>query len=311
MYPFAEADQYIIKARIALARAFYSSAKTILLDDVLSAVDSHTARHLYNECLKGPLAQNRTIILVTHAVGLVLPGTAFAVVLDGGSVVGADTPATLQTQGLFAEEDLADNGEELVTHHKESRPASDQVTVGNIIIEDLEGHTAELEQVDEQLKKDKTALQDVKTDKFFKSESQETGSIGLRVWKMYFSFLGTLPYWVLLIAVFIGSQAAQIESNQWIRVWSNAISENQLVARAIRLFQLSTLSTVDASDRSSYYLTVYILLNLLFVILVAARTFSLFTASLRASRLLYGRLLRSLLGTRMRFWDSTPSGQIL
>lgn len=278
---------------------------------MLSAVDSHTARHLYNECLKGPLAQNRTVILVTHAVGLVLPGTAFAVVLDGGTVVGADTPATLQTQGLFADEDLADNGEDLVRHHKEGRPSPDQVTDGNIIIEDLEAQTAELEEVDEQLKKDKTALKGGKGDKFFKSESQETGSIGWRVWKMYFSFLGTLPYWVLLIAVFIGSQGAQIESNQWIRVWSNSVSEHHLVARAMRFFQLSTSAASDQNDRSAYYLTVYVLLNLLFGILVAARTFSLFTASLRASRLLYGRLLRSLLGTRMRFWDSTPSGQIL
>lgn len=299
-----------VAARIALARAFYSSAKTILLDDVLSAVDSHTARHLYNECLRGSLAQNRTIILVTHAVGLVLPGTAFAVVLDGGAVVGADTPATLQTQGLFAEEDLADNGEDLVKHHKNGRDADSENAVQDVTIEDLEAHTAELEEVQEQAKKDKLVKKDDKAGKFFKSETQETGSIGWRVWKMYFSFLGTFPYWVLLIAVFIGSQAAQIESNQWIRVWSNSISETRLVARALQLFQ-ETTSAFDTKDRSVYYLTVYIILNLVFGLLVAARTHSLFTASLRASRLLYGRLLRSLLGTRMRFWDSTPSGQIL
>ena len=34
------------KARIALARAFYSYAKHILIDDALSAVDAHTAKHL-------------------------------------------------------------------------------------------------------------------------------------------------------------------------------------------------------------------------------------------------------------------------
>lgn len=278
---------------------------------MLSAVDSHTARHLFNECLRGPLAKNRTIILVTHAVGLVLPGTGFAVVLDGGSVVGADTPAALQAQGLFAEEDLADNGESLLIHHKEGQPDREQENA-DVTVEDLESQTAELEQVDKQLKKDKLAVEGVKGDKFFKSESQETGSIGWRVWQMYFSFLGTLPYWVLLIAVFIGSQAAQIESNQWIRVWSNSISEHQLVVRTLQYINtLTTSSSTHTEDRSAYYLIVYILLNLLFAGLVAARTFSLFTASLRASRLLYGRLLRSLLGTRMRFWDSTPSGQIL
>lgn len=277
---------------------------------MLSAVDSHTARHLYNECLRGPLAKNRTIILVTHAVGLVLPGTGFAVVLDGGSVVGADTPTALQAQGLFAEEDLADNGESLLVHHKDGTP--DAEDSADVTIEDLESHTAELEQVDKQLKKDKLAVPEGKGDKFFKSESQETGSIGWRVWQMYFSFLGTLPYWMLLIAVFIGSQAAQIESNQWIRVWSNSIAEHRLVAKTLQYVKTFAISSsLPDEDRSAYYLIVYVLLNLLFAVLVAARTFSLFTASLRASRLLYGRLLRSLLGTRMRFWDSTPSGQIL
>lgn len=244
-------------------------------------------------------------------MGLVLPGTGFAVVLDGGSVVGADTPAALQARGLFAEEDLADKGESLLTHHKDGKPDAAPGDL-EVTVEDLESQTAELEQVDKQSKKDKLAVKGVKGDKFFKSENQETGSIGWRVWQMYFSFLGTLPYWVLLIAVFIGSQAAQIESNQWIRVWSNSISEHRLVARTLQLIRTFGVSSgMQDDDRSGYYLTVYILLNILFAVLVAARTFSLFTASLRASRLLYGRLLRSLLGTRMRFWDSTPSGQIL
>ncbi len=82
------------KARIALARAFYSSAKHVLIDDALSAVDSHTAKHLYRHALKGALAKDRTIILVTHAISLCLPGAAFAVAMDDGSVVVAGTPTS-------------------------------------------------------------------------------------------------------------------------------------------------------------------------------------------------------------------------
>ena len=55
------------KARVALARACYARAGTLILDDPLSAVDAHVGRHIFREVLgpKGLLA-GTTRILVTH-----------------------------------------------------------------------------------------------------------------------------------------------------------------------------------------------------------------------------------------------------
>ena len=50
------------KARVALARAVYSYTQHILMDDPLAAVDSHTAKHLVDECLNGPLLKGRTVV---------------------------------------------------------------------------------------------------------------------------------------------------------------------------------------------------------------------------------------------------------
>ena len=53
------------KARISLARALYSDADIILLDDPLSAVDPEVAHKIFHECIKGFL-KSKLVILATH-----------------------------------------------------------------------------------------------------------------------------------------------------------------------------------------------------------------------------------------------------
>jgi len=53
------------KARISLARAVYSDADIVLLDDPLSAVDPEVSNRIFDECIKGALS-DKLVILVTH-----------------------------------------------------------------------------------------------------------------------------------------------------------------------------------------------------------------------------------------------------
>ena len=50
------------KARVALARAVYARSRCVLLDDPLSAVDSHTARFLFERLFQGGLLKHRTVV---------------------------------------------------------------------------------------------------------------------------------------------------------------------------------------------------------------------------------------------------------
>ena len=43
------------KQRVALARAVYANPDIYVLDDVLSALDSHVTKHICSNLLKGPL----------------------------------------------------------------------------------------------------------------------------------------------------------------------------------------------------------------------------------------------------------------
>ncbi len=58
------------KARVALARSVYSRAKTLLLDDVLAAVDVSCAQHIIKQCFQSKLMENRRVVLVSHQVQL-------------------------------------------------------------------------------------------------------------------------------------------------------------------------------------------------------------------------------------------------
>lgn len=60
------------KARVALARAIYSPCRILLLDDPLAALDHDTASTIVQRFLGGPLAKDRTIVMVTHRDDLVL-----------------------------------------------------------------------------------------------------------------------------------------------------------------------------------------------------------------------------------------------
>ncbi|XP_024516521.1 canalicular multispecific organic anion transporter 2 [Selaginella moellendorffii] len=55
------------KARVSLARACYSTAPIILLDDPLSAVDASTAKYIVDYVLNGIL-KGRTVIMATHSI---------------------------------------------------------------------------------------------------------------------------------------------------------------------------------------------------------------------------------------------------
>jgi len=55
------------KARISLARAAYSDADIYLMDDPLSALDSHAKKNIFQNLFLDFL-KDKTRILVTHAV---------------------------------------------------------------------------------------------------------------------------------------------------------------------------------------------------------------------------------------------------
>ena len=73
------------KARLCLARACYQNKSLYLLDDPFSAVDTNVAKHIYDHCINGLLA-NKTRILSTHHLKFLLNADSI-LVIDKNTVV--------------------------------------------------------------------------------------------------------------------------------------------------------------------------------------------------------------------------------
>lgn len=67
----------------------------LLLDDVISAVDAQTSKHIVQHCFEGELMKHRTIIIASHAVESLAPLASHSIFLDGGQAVWTGTGSQL------------------------------------------------------------------------------------------------------------------------------------------------------------------------------------------------------------------------
>ncbi|KAJ7449167.1 hypothetical protein FB451DRAFT_1375079 [Mycena latifolia] len=104
------------KARLTLARAVYSKASILLLDDVLAALDVHTAQWIVEKCFGGDLVEGRTVILVTHNVALARPIADFVVTF------GSD--GRVESQGTMSE--IVQRGSKLAAQIREDQQVLDK-----------------------------------------------------------------------------------------------------------------------------------------------------------------------------------------
>ncbi|PVD27629.1 hypothetical protein C0Q70_12795 [Pomacea canaliculata] len=91
------------KQRVSLARAVYSDSDIYLLDDPLSAVDSHVGKHIFTEVI-GPngLLRHKTRVLVTHGIHWLPMVDEIIVLSDNGISEKGSYDTLMSHDGPFA-----------------------------------------------------------------------------------------------------------------------------------------------------------------------------------------------------------------
>ncbi|XP_067679181.1 multidrug resistance-associated protein 1-like [Haliotis asinina] len=92
------------KQRVSLARAVYSDRDIYLLDDPLSAVDSHVGKHIFRNVIGNEgILKDKTRVLVTHGIHW-LPMVDVIVVMDQGEISEVGSyEELLDHDGAFAQ----------------------------------------------------------------------------------------------------------------------------------------------------------------------------------------------------------------
>ncbi|KIY74057.1 hypothetical protein CYLTODRAFT_385456 [Cylindrobasidium torrendii FP15055 ss-10] len=305
------------KARVALARAVYARTKYVLLDDPLSAVDSHTARTLFENLLMGPLLKGRTVVLVTHHVELVLPGTDYLVRMLDGRIDAQGTVRYLRAQGILEdikhEATIEAEGEEAKVADKELKmPDSDVGGAG--------------ENVDSK-----------KPRKLVKDEHRESGGVK---WSIYKTYLKASSYyiWGILVSLVLLSQMLGIVEKVWIKYWGEAYGadkssafvfnsfthHDQAVISVNRVqgylqeygigaqtFRDHSFNLPDAHEHPLFYVGIYASIGLCTTLISVSSAAAQYTGALKASRTLFKQLLTSVVRATFRFHDTTPQGRML
>lgn len=77
------------KSRVALARALYSKAPLLLLDDIFSALDAKTASSVWELCFCSDLLKGRTVVLVTQ-INWIAEQSDLSVKLENGTIASKE-----------------------------------------------------------------------------------------------------------------------------------------------------------------------------------------------------------------------------
>lgn len=302
------------KQRVSLARAMYSNSRHLILDDCLSAVDSHTADGIYRNALTGSIARDRTIILVSHNVALTVSQASLVVVMRNGRVESQGTPNELVEQGKLGTDELVLKSarESMISRANSGIGLSEMVANPGPPPEHAPHGDAQ-ETLDSQLCRDiERRGSVVEPDNVLAEETRGLGSIPLTVYKRYAGTLGTPMWWIVLTILMLLSPISQYMEAWWLKYWTSSYRDTiaRIQERFILILMDANLSE-DAAKGVVFYGSIYILTGLIYATVCTANELVAYRGSIRSSKILFEDLLRSILSARIAFFDTTPLGRII
>ncbi|NWU91498.1 MRP3 protein, partial [Upupa epops] len=310
------------RQRVSLARAVYSNSDIYILDDPLSAVDSHVAKHIFDKVI-GPdgVLKGKTRILVTHGISF-LPQVDNIVVLVDGKISEMGSYQDLLKQNKAFAEFLRNYALDEDISEDEPTMLEDEV----LLAEDtLSIHTdlADNEPVTNEARKqflrgvsfDISVLKTL-TSKGLNQKAQALSQpllgavflvgctscptqhwcmvlqVKLSVFWQYMKAVSPVISLVICL-LYCCQNAAAIGANVWLSDWTNEPVIN------------------GTQQNTGMRIGVYAALGFLQGLMVLICSFTLAVGGIKAARTLHAALLENKFHTPQSFYDTTPTGRII
>lgn len=269
------------KQRVSLARALYSSSEFLLLDDCLSAVDSHTAEALYENALRGELSYGRTIVLVSHNVALTIREASQLLLMENGRVVAHGHPADMADRGWLGDD-------ELVRKSATASRAASRMGTPVMSVTDLKSKGPNTNVTSTMTATSEAQVEALDVNLKLAEEEHASGSVELKTYTSYLKVLGGSMWRFMALIVILMAPLSVYLTTWWVKLWSS-----------------------NAESDLGMYAAVYVLIGVTSAGFIGARNAIYYTGSVHASSKIFSSLLKSILRTKMRFFDITPAGRII
>ncbi|KAF2905534.1 hypothetical protein ILUMI_00648 [Ignelater luminosus] len=310
------------KARINLARAVYRDADIYLMDDPLSAVDTHVGKHLFEECIVDYL-KHKTRILVTHQLQY-LKKADHIIVINNGKIETQGTFSELSKSEFDFAKMLIAADESDATEEKSKNNESKISRQESVLSQQSQKSFAEIEQtIEEQTINEETSAK-----------------MGASAYLEYAKAGGSACTLFLVAFLFIAGQVASNCTDLWVTFWTQqeaschinyyyylqtreslpdfiSLNKSESVDQNVYFYEHQSIEAVPRAsgceDSISVDLAIYVYTGLICTCIVAliCRSIYYYRTAMNASRNLHNKMFISLLHAPMRFFDINPSGRIL
>ncbi|KAL3887247.1 hypothetical protein ACJMK2_027191, partial [Sinanodonta woodiana] len=322
------------KQRVSLARAVYNNADIYLMDDPLSAVDSHVGKHIFNKVIgQNGLLRNKTRVLVTHGVQW-LPVVDTIVVLVNGEITEVGSYEELLTHdGAFAQflktylrqEEEEDEDPDIQKIKSQILEKVDSVTSDGTGVTSGDDDKGQVRRRKKQLTSESsigtTPMLAKSTDgqpqgedksetkkmpgkpgnTLIEKEKAETGQVKWSVYLTYFKAVGGFST-LLIFGTFALYNAASIGSNVWLSLWTDDkyLKEN-----------FDKANSTEYQNKNYMYLGIYGAFGLAQALIILIYSLLYAVRAIRASAHLHESMLAHILRSPMEFFETTPIGRIV
>eukprot|EP00164_Ancoracysta_twista_P002800 GFYU01003725.1.p1 GENE.GFYU01003725.1~~GFYU01003725.1.p1 ORF type:complete len:1448 (+),score=389.90 GFYU01003725.1:187-4530(+) len=274
------------KQRISLARAAYSRADLVLIDDPLSALDSHTGRDVFDQVI-GPqgIMSKSARLLITHAIQYLSQVNHVIMMSDGKPVYegsfrelesmsgrrGSVLQAFLDTLKSSAQEKGKGDDDD----------GADDLEVTKAPRQELAAHS----------------------DKLMTEEERVTGNNIWRSLANYGKDAGGVPLVTLLMFIFTMERFTYMGTDWWLAQWTSSNDSGTEGALG--------LPKATDDNQITFWLVGYVAIAGCNTVFVLSRCFTFCHMGVIAAKKLFQRLLNRVMFAPMVFFDTTPIGRVV